>query len=147
MNKPPLAERAIAALVRYESAAAELGRIKKGIVAELEKCPITIEAYSAEGLKAYEGGASVLFDNGRPNTHLHRALTATTSDYCSVRRLDEEEISNQLAGWDVDDPEACPHCLAAWNLILSRKDARAEFGNAKRLVRALGKRAIKERGQ
>ena len=147
MAKPPLAERAVAALIRYETAAAELNSIKKRIVAHLEKCPITIEAFSDEGMKSFDHGRSLLWDGTRPNTHLHRALTNTISDYCSERRLDQEEISTQLAGWDEDDPDACPHCLVAWNLILSRKAARAEFGQAKRLVRALGKLAIREHAQ
>lgn len=142
MKKPPLAERAVAAITRYERAAADLTRIKRAIVAELDKCPITIEAMSDSGMEHFDRGHSMLWDGTRPNTHLHRAMTATVADYCSERRLDQEEISTQLAGWDEDDPDACPHCLAAWNLILSRKDARAEFGTAKRLVRALGKLAI-----
>ncbi|KRP72731.1 hypothetical protein [Pseudomonas lactis] len=137
MNKPPLGERAVAALIRYESAAAELTRIKKAIVTTLEKCPITIEAYKTFDDK------SPLWDNSRVNHHLHQALTATVSDYCSERRLDQEEITDQLTGWDDESEGACPHCLAAWGLILARKDARQEFGNAKRLVRAIGKLAIK----
>ena len=137
MNKPPLGERAVAALIRYESAAAELTRIKKAIVTTLEQCPITIEAYKEFDDK------SPLWDNSRVNHHLHQALTATVSDYCSERRLDQEEITDQLTGWDEESEGACPHCLAAWGLILTRKDARQEFGNAKRLVRALGKQALK----
>ncbi len=137
MKNPPLGERAIAALIRYESAAAELTRIKKAIVTTLEQCPITIEA-----CKVYDD-KSPLWDKSRVNHHLHQALTATVSDYCSERRLDQEEITDQLTGWDEDSEGACPHCLAAWNLILSRREARREFGNAKRLVRALGKTAIK----
>lgn len=142
MKKPPLAERAVAAVARYERAAAELTNIKRAIVAALDKCPITIEAFSDSGMESFNRGHSLLWDGTRPNTHLHRALTNTVSDYCSERRLDQEEISDQLTGWDDGDPDACPHCLAAWNLILSRKAARAELGQAKRQVRALGKLAI-----
>ncbi|WP_445677644.1 hypothetical protein [Pseudomonas putida] len=142
MKKPPLAERAVAAVARYERAAAELTNIKRAIVAALDKCPITVEAFSDSGMESFDRGHSLLWDGTRPNTHLHRALTNTVSDYCSERRLDQEEISDQLTGWDDDDPDACPHCLAAWNLILSRKAARAELGQAKRQVRALGKLAI-----
>lgn len=142
-NPAPAESRFVTALVRYESAAAELTRIKKAIVTTLEQCPITIEAYSDDGMAAYDRGHSVLWDGTRPNTHLHRALTNTVSDYCSERRLDQEEITDQLTDWDEDSEDACPHCLAAWNLILSRSEARREFGNAKRIVRALGKLAIK----
>lgn len=134
MNKPPLGERAVAALIRYESAAAELTRIKKAIVTTLELCPITIEAYKEFDDK------SPLWDKSRVNHHLHKALTSRGSDGYG---LDQEEITDQLTGWDDESEDACPHCLAAWGLILTRKGARREFGNAKRLVRALGKQALK----
>ena len=134
MNKPPLGERAVAALIRYESAAAELTRIKKAIVTTLELCPITIEAYKEFDDK------SPLWDKSRVNHHLHKALTSRGSDGYG---LDQDEITDQLTGWDDESEDACPHCLAAWGLILSRKDARREFGNAKRHVRALGKQPLK----
>jgi len=82
MKNPTMGERAIAVITRYERAAAQLTAIKKGIVSTLGKCPINIEAYKTFGDK------SPLWDNGRFNHHLHQALTATVSDYCSERRLD-----------------------------------------------------------
>lgn len=142
MKTQPLEVRAIAALVRYERAAAELTRIKKGIVSTLEECPITIEAYTEHGYSAMESGTSVLWDGTRVNHHLHQALTSKGWDGSG---LDDQEISDQLTGWDDDDndPLSCPHCLAAWNLIQDRKQARQEFGQAKRLIRALAKSAIR----
>lgn len=140
-----LGDRAIAALVRHELAAAELTRIKKAIVAELEKCPITMVAYESYGKPDHDK----LFDGTRVRHHLHEALTATVSDYSDSgayrpeRRLDAEEITDQLTGWDEDSEGACPHCLAAWRLIQDRSKARAEAGIAKRLIRALGKVALK----
>src|SRR5690606_35412470 len=134
MNKQSTGDRAVAGLIRYESAAAELTRIKKAIVTTLEQCPITIEAYKEFDDK------SPLWDKSRVNHHLHKALSSRGSDGYG---LDQEEITDQLTGWDDESEGACSHCLAAWGLILSRKGARQEFGNAKRLVRALGKQAWK----
>ncbi len=134
LKNPTFGERAIAAVIRYERAASELSRIKKSIVTELEKCPITIEAYSDSGMESYGRGSSILWDGTRPNTHLHRALTAG---------LDSEEITDQLTGWDEDSEGACPRCLEAWRLIQNRSEARKEAGVAKRLIRALGKTAMK----
>lgn len=137
MKKPPLAERALAAIARYERAAGELGAIKKGIVAELEKCPITIQAWEEFSDK------SPLWDNGRVNHHLHRALNMyTCDDYDREVKLQDYEIRYELEGDGEDETLKCEHCLAAWALIERRKLARREFGQAKRLVRALGKLAI-----
>ena len=142
-SKPPLAERAIAAIARYELAAADLDSIKKGIVAELEKCPITIEAFSDSGMESFDRGHSLLWDGTRPNTHLHRALQMyTCDDYDREVKLQDYEIRYELEGYGEDETLKCEHCLAAWALIERRKLARREFGQAKRLVRALGKLVI-----
>lgn len=135
MKTLSLGERAVAAIARYERAAGELTRIKKGIVAELDKCPITIEAY-----KTFDDKPP-LWDKGRVNHHLHQAITTTAWD---GTRLDEEEITDELTGSYDNTDWACPHCLAAWSLLLSRRKARQEFGHAKRAVRALGKIALEE---
>lgn len=143
MKKPPLAERAVAAITRYERAAADLTRIKRAIVAELDKCPITIEAMSDSGMEHFDRGHSMLWDGTRPNTHLHRALQMyTCDDYDREVKLQDYEIRYELEGDGEDETLKCEHCLAAWALIERRKLARQEFGQAKRLVRALGKQAI-----
>lgn len=154
MNKPPLAERAVAAPARYERAAAELGQIKKGIVAELEKCPITIEAYqgsSIDGVHHQQSQADIdrLWDGSRVRHHLHQALKMRTTDggdYDIERGLHDYEIKDELRGLSFEEgaPYKCEHCLAAWLLIERRKLVRQEFGQAKRTVRALGKQAIKD---
>lgn len=143
MTKPPLAERAVAAIARYERAAGDLDQIKKDIVIELNKCPITIEAHASIGEDPR------LWDNGRENHHLHQLLHLTTSDggdYDRERKLHGYEIRDELRGYSDDEaePYKCEHCLSAWMLIERRKLARQEFGQAKRLVRALGKLAIKQ---
>lgn len=154
MTKPPLAERAVAALIRYETAAADLASIKKGIVAELEKCPITIEAYGDQSIERYFSNKTHadherLWDGSRVRHHLHQVLQYRTNDggdYDRERGLRDDEIRAELEGegyHEVDDYK-CEHCLAAWMLIERRKLARQEFGQAKRLVRALGKLAIKD---
>ncbi|TXG96518.1 MAG: hypothetical protein E6R08_09295 [Nevskiaceae bacterium] len=140
MKKPPLAERAVAAIARYERAAADLAAIKKGIVAELAKCPITIEAWEVNG--GYDLHPT-LWDNGRENHHLHRALNMESYDsWDHPRKLYDYEIRYELEGDGEDETLKCEHCLAAWALIERRKLARQEFGQAKRMVRALGKQAI-----
>lgn len=154
MNKTATLEsRAIAVIARYERAAGELGRIKKGIVAELEKCPITIEAYGNQNLNCdFRNGSQAdhdrLWDGSRVRHHLHEALQVTTEsdfEYGSDRKLNGDEIRAELEGmgYDDDQPHACPHCLAAWLMIERRKEVRREFGIAKRTLRALGKSALK----
>lgn len=154
MNKHPLGERAIAAIARYERAAAELGQIKKGIVAELGKCPITIEAYQGSSIDGFykqisQADHDRLWDGSRVRHHLHEVLQVTNhdgGDYDRERKLRDDEIRAELEGYsdDESEPYKCEHCLAAWLLIERRKLVRQEFGHAKRLVRSLGKQAIKD---
>lgn len=152
MKKPPLAERAVAALARYERAAGELGAIKKGIVANLEKCPITIEAYQGSSIHGeYQHQSQEdhdrLWDGSRVRHHLHQVLKMKTTDggdWDRERGLHDYEVKDELRGLSFEhgDPYKCEHCLAAWLLIERRKLVRQELGHAKRLVRALGKLAI-----
>jgi hypothetical protein len=154
MKRLPIGERAIAALVRYERAAAELARIKKGIVTTLEKCPTTIEAYennnlNCDFLNVREEDHERLWDGSRVRHHLHEVLQLTYHDggeYDPERKLDDYEIRAALEGYSEDEsqPYKCEHCLAAWLLVERRKLARREFGCAKRTVRAIGKTAIKQ---
>lgn len=146
-------ERVIAALIRHERAAGELGKIKKGIVAELEKCPITIEAYqnsdlNCDFLNVSEEDHKRLWDGSRVRHHLHQVLQSVSHDggeYDRERKLNDYEIRAWLEGYSEEDdqPYACPHCLAAWALIERRKEVRKEFGIAKRAIRALGKSAMR----
>ncbi|MEG0064722.1 MAG: hypothetical protein RR740_08985 [Pseudomonas sp.] len=147
------AERVIAALARHERAAAELGQIKKGIGAELEKCQITIEAYKKCSVGNFSDGYTSqedynrLWEESRVRHHLHQVLQLTWNDggeHDRERKLDAWEIRSELSG-DGEDPDLyqCPHCLAAWALIERRKEVRSEFGIAKRALRALGKTALK----
>lgn len=153
MAKPTLETRVITALARHERAAAELGRIKKGIVAELEKCPITIEAYqnsnlNCDFLNVSEDDHKRLWDGSRVRHHLHETLQATVEndrEFGPDRKLHDYEIRAWLEGYSDEDeqPYQCPHCLAAWLLIERRKEVRQELGIAKRSLRALGKSALK----
>lgn len=153
MKNLPLGERVIAALARHERAAGELGRIKKGIVAELEKCPITIEAYqnsdlNCDFLNVSEEDHKRLWDGSRVRHHLHLVLQSTTEndrEYGPDRKLYDYEIRAWLEGYSDEDeqPYQCLHCLAAWLLIERRKEVRHELGIAKRSLRALGKSALK----
>lgn len=151
--KQPLGTRVIIALARHERAAAELGHIKKGIVSELEKCPITVEAYDNQDLNCdfrnvSEADHKRLWDGSRVRHHLHEALQVRVEndrEYGPDRKLHGYEIQAWLEGHSDEDEQLyqCPHCLAAWLLIERRKDVRHELGIAKRSLRALGKSALK----
>ena len=153
MARQTFESRIITALARHERAAAELTAIKKGIVAELEKCPITIEAFqnsdlNCDFLNVSEEDHKRLWDGSRVRHHLHEALQATTEndrEYGPDRKLHDYEIRAELEGMgnDDDQPHECPYCLAAWMLIERRKVVRKEFGTAKRVLRQLGKSALK----
>lgn len=148
------ADRVIEALARHERAAGELGKIKKGIVAELEKCPITLEAYKKCSIGYFSDGHTSqedydrLWEGSRVRHHLHQVLQATSHDggeYDRERKLDGHEIRALLEGYgeEEDQPYACEHCLSAWALIERRKEVRQELGRARRSIRALGKTAMK----
>jgi hypothetical protein len=153
MPKPTFESRVISALARHEQAAGELGRIKKGIVTELERCPITIEAYANQDLNCdflnvSEDDHRRLWDGSRVRHHLHLTLQVTTEsdrEYGPDRKLHDYEIRAELEGlgYDDDQPHSCPHCLAAWLLIERRKDVRQKLGCARRALRQLGKSALK----
>ena len=40
----------------------------------------------------------------------------------------------------------CTHCYYAYRMIVARKEAKRELGNARLAIRALGKQALKELG-
>lgn len=148
MSKPDFATRVITALARHERAAGEIGVIKKAISDALEKCPITIQANEQSSIfssQSYPQEESKLWDGTRVMHHLHNVLQLTIdtgSGYGGERKLDADEIREELSGFS-DDVNACPHCLAAWDLIIKRKEVRHELGNAKRALRNLGKTAMK----
>ena len=52
------------------------------------------------------------------------------------RRMEDHEIEEEL------ESAGCEHCLQAWRAVLQRKEARREFGIAKRAIRAIGRAAI-----
>ena len=146
------AARVITALARHERAAGELGAIKKAIGAELEKCPITIRAMS--NVTGFNDPVlfreiEKLWDGSRVMHHLHNVLAITIDNdngYHGQRKLDADEIREELTGdpeWPNESSYACPHCLAAWDLIIKRKEVRHELGNAKRALRQLGKTAMR----
>lgn len=155
MSKPDFATRVITALARHERAAGEIGIIKKAISDSLEKCPITIQANAQSSIfssQSYPQEGLELWDGSRIRHHLHEVLQLTIdtgSGYGGERKLDADEIREELSGYN-DDPLrrddrslGCPHCLAAWDLIIKRKEVRHELGNAKRALRNLGKTAMK----
>lgn len=148
MAKPTFESRVITALARHERAHGELTLIKKSIQAELAKCPISVIANRPitmfDDHVAY-AESEKMWDDSRVNHHLHQVLQITIDPedgYHGQRKLDADEIREELEGHN-DESLGCPHCLAAWDLVIRRKDVRKELGHAKRALRQLGKSAMK----
>ncbi len=133
------AERALSAIVRYEIAAATASKITKEIRDAINGCPIFMEAIESENPGQ---DTMTLWDGNRVKSHLYhcyRETTGSEGDVYSERYLSRDEQQEYLSSVET----GCPECLRAWRLILERKDARIEFGIAKRAIRTIGKAAIK----
>ena len=116
----------IEALARHERAVQSVEEIKDQIGNALKKCPIEIQL---QGLLQSMANVDHLFDEkGRTKTHLWHALNGRG----------DGDVIEYLA----DDETGCPHCAKAFDLILQRKKARQELGNARRLIRYYGKKAL-----
>ena len=137
---------------RYAELAAAVDAISSAIGFELDQCPlIQIRGQSVLGNNNHAThlriAYSVLVDRGVPEGD-HRAAHA-------------DEISTWLGGnWPNPDeallssPDfeplsrfsslTCLHCLVAHQLIQQRKALRIQFGAAKRAVRQVGKRIIRD---
>lgn len=130
---------ALAAVIRYEVAAASVSGFAKLIGAALEECSVSKEM-AVHGESGNTRAWDRLMDGKYVNTHLHQAFTMDFSpghEYGDSLMRDAE-----LEAWLED--EGCEHCLRAYRLIQERRAARKEFGIAKRAIRAIGKRAIKQ---
>jgi hypothetical protein len=124
----------IQALARHERAQQEVKRLKKAIGGSLDLCPIekSVGMMSGDWEDMIDAG-------GRIKNHLWHAMREATDDGDYPRLLTKGEIDGYLA----DAETGCPHCLEAWRLIQQRKVARQELGAAKRVLRALGRAAVK----
>lgn len=131
---------ALGAVVRYERAAASVAGFAKLIGAALEECSVSKEL-AVHGESGDTRAWDRLMDGKYVNTHLHQAFTMEVSDDHEYggRLMRDAEIE----AWLQED-EGCEHCLRAYRLIQERRAARKEFGIAKRAIRTIGKRAIKQ---
>lgn len=127
----------VAAIVRFERAAAGVSAIQKEIGAALSRCSVEAEIERATAEGRFRDAES-LVDGTRTKTHLYHALLdrePCDSGY-GERRLESHEIEERLE-------YECPACLEAWRLIERRRAARMELGIAKRALRSIGKAAIR----
>lgn len=148
MTATQLCESALSACRQYENAATEIARLTKEIGDALMECPT---------LDPEEGIAGVGPMPGQW-THLkavYKVIVPTGPE--DARRIGSDEATRILAGDDPmpsdevpglpGDPPSdmeCPHCLKAHRAIQERKSARQRMGAAKRFIRSVGKRSLKE---
>lgn len=125
----------MAAVVRYEVAAARVSRLSKEIGEAIAKCSISIELEQSQDEETHRR----LVDGIRTRTHLYNAFHETTpcDSGWGSRRLDSDEIEEYLR-----EEANCSSCLAAYQLIEQRRAARKEFGIAKRAIRTIGRTAL-----
>lgn len=128
----------MAAVVRYEKAAADVARLTDSIKLAIIQCPQSVKALAIAPDEP--GGAELYAKDGRVKTHLWEAY----------RRVARDDYGPDEAVWFLnhgdsteETGEGCANCAEAWHLINSRKLARLEFGLAKRSIRGLGKSFIK----
>lgn len=133
-------ERMIEALARHERAIQAVASLKTKIGEELSKCSVEAELERRWKDTGYPG--ELVDSKVYTKTHLWEALNERAGDGgYGERGLNAGEIVEHLA-----DSE-CQHCMAAWELIQQRKDARQELGIARRLIRHYGKKALASAGK
>jgi hypothetical protein len=131
--------KALAAVIRYEIAAAKVAADRKAISDAIGKCPVNAEMESGWGKPGFD--EKKFMDGSRIRTHLHETLKETVpcdSGY-GYRRQEDEEVTEAL------EESGCAHCLTAWLLVLQRREARKEFGIAKRAIRSIGRAMLAAR--
>lgn len=135
------AEKALAAVIRYEESAARVADITKQIGEAINRCSVAVEFDKAA--QSWPFDDRKYMENGKLKTHLYLAFNEETMDDSGYggRSLRDGEIEVYLT----EEETGCPHCAEAWRLINLRKEARRQFGRAKLAIRGLGKAAIAER--
>lgn len=125
--------KAMDVIVRHERAKQAVDSLTRRIGVKLSHCSIS---------KACDGSDEAMYDEKyRVKTHLWHAFNHKEASSCGYGRvgLCEEGINDALSA---GSEFACRHCKRAWLLILRRKHARQELGNAKRAIRAMGRAAL-----
>lgn len=125
--------KAMDVIVRHERAKQAVDSLTRRIGVKLSHCSIS---------KACDGSDETMYDEkGRVKTHLWQAFNhrePCDSGY-GMTGLDDDGIEEALSS---SSEYACRHCKRAWQLILQRKHARQELGNAKRAIRTMGRAAL-----
>lgn len=127
--------KAMDVIVRHERAKQEVDSLTWRIGVKLGHCSLS--------KVICDGPFGGTDDKGRTKTHLWHAFNHKETSSCGYGRvgLCEEGISDALSS---NSEFACRHCKRAWQLILQRKHARQELGNARRAIRAMGRAALEK---
>lgn len=126
----------IRAIIRHEKAVVEVNALTREIGNALSRCPITVEVSQIP--QPERMGEIFDFKTNHPKTHLWRAFRVRERSSCGYFEvgLSEGGLSDALS---CEGEFECEHCLLAYKLILSRKIARQELGNARRAIRGIGR--------
>ena len=133
-----MSDRALEVIIRYERAAQHVALLRKQIGEAINRCSVSEQVRELHSQGNYRE-ADKLVDGLREKTHLYLALTAKEPCDSGYGEAKLDEYGVQV--WLEDD--GCEHCIEAWRLICERRQARAEYGIAKRAIRAVGRGAIR----
>lgn len=127
--------KAMDVIVRHERAKQAVDSLTRRIGVKLGHCSIS---------KAYDGSDETMYDEKyRVKTHLWQAFNhrePCDSGYGEMGFCEDGVADALSAGSEY----ACRHCKRAYQLILQRKHARQELGNARRAIRAMGRAALEK---
>ena len=126
--------KAMDVIVRHERAKQAVDSLTRRIGVKLGHCPIS-------RLPVDDG--SMYDEKSRVKTHLWHAFNhrePCDSGYGEMG-LCEDGVADALSA---GSEYACRHCKRAYQLILQRKHARQELGNARRAIRAMGRAALEK---
>lgn len=124
--------KAMDVIVRHERAAQAVDSLTRRIGVKLGHCSIS-------RMPADDG--SLYDEKSRVKTHLWHAFNHREPSDCGygMTGLGQDGIEDALSS---NSEYACRHCKRAWQLILLRKEARQELGNARRAIRTMGRAAL-----
>lgn len=131
-----MSNKALNAIIRHELAAQEVAGLTRRIGVKLGHCPISNMPADND---------SMIDEKGRLKTHLWHAFSHREISDCGPWEvgLGEDGIADALSS---GSEYACRHCKRAYQLILRRKTARQQLGNAKRAIRTMGRAALSAQG-
>ena len=129
------------ALARHEAAKQKVDSLTRDIGIALGRCPLDQMAaiHGPENPEFYD------IASNKSKTHLWHALKHREPSSCGwgCVPLCQDGVSDALSEGSEYE---CTHCYYAYRMIVARKEAKRELGNARLAMRALGKQALKELG-